>query len=517
MKQKIAFCISLLLIVTSFNVMSQVRFQRSISLLAGQSIKQTVDHGYILVANNYNVVTTSGNVLSSSVLLTKLDSAGSFLWTNAFEAKDLNQVYCVEETNDKGYIFSGFTASNISNIYSAYIVKSDSMGNLIWSKIFNTPNENIAYCVKQTIDGGYALSGTTNTGPFIIKTDANGDTIWTKQYGSSGYLDGRYAIEQTKDSGYILVGTRADSIHYSLMDVIKTDVNGDTIWTRSYGATYRLIGRSIHQTDDGGYVLFGYGGSSFTGNWSLYLLKIDSIGNLKWSKTLACHGGDTYGWEVHETTDHNYFWEGMGCDSTFHYKTYILKTDTSGNLLWSREYGGANYVYSYSGVQTDDGGYCLTGQGDVGLIKTDSNGVSGCQEGVPNLLVGPGNIITLNETNVISRPTFIVSSPSTLATPFLGVYDSVICLSVNVNYINYVHSISVFPNPTSGVFTIESSQLFKNADIVILNSIGEIVFSRRRSQFTNEVIDLSFVSDGLYTIKIISDDNLYISKIIIYR
>lgn len=118
----------------------------------------------------------------------------------------------------------------------------------------------------------------------LIKTDANGDTLWTKTYGDSAYARG-HSVQQTSDSGYIITGLK-DSFSGSLWDVylIKTNANGDSLWTKTYGGLYPEIGYSVQEISGGGYIIAG-GIDLYLMYGPVYLIKTDALGDTLWTKT----------------------------------------------------------------------------------------------------------------------------------------------------------------------------------------------------------------------------------------
>ena len=130
---------------------------------------------------------------------------------------------------------------------------------------------NWSHAVQQTTDGGYVIAGGTvadmninDMDYYLIKTDSVGDTLWTKTYGGSGWDEAR-AIQQTSDGGYIIVGTTF---------LIKTDSEGNEEWINE-----NINGQSVQQTTDGGYIITGYTSSYGNGGRDVWLIKTDQYGN----------------------------------------------------------------------------------------------------------------------------------------------------------------------------------------------------------------------------------------------
>ncbi len=228
------------------------------------------------------------------------------------------------------------------------------------------------WSVQQTTDGGYIVTGTTdsngNVDVYLIKTDGNGNEQWSRTFGGSEVDNGR-SVQQTTDGGYIITGSTLSfgSGLYELY-LIKTDGNGNEVWSQTYGDTiHNYHGNSIQQTNDGGYIITGYR----IGSNDPFLLKVDISGNEIWSTVFLCC--NDLGNSVLQNSDGDYIVTTYG---------RLIKVDGSGNEIWSQMFGQGigNYIFS-KGSSTNDGGYIITGssynvsESDVLLIKTDENGI----------------------------------------------------------------------------------------------------------------------------------------------
>ena len=190
-------------------------------------------------------------------------------------------------------------------------VSSHSLGqapDVLWTETFGGSDNEVGYSVQQTTDGGYIIAGSTesfgagNADVWLVKTDASGDTLWTKTFGGSE-LDIGYSVQQTLEGGYIIAG-----VSFSFgADVwlIKTDASGDTLWTKTFGGSDRDRSYSVQQTTDGGCIITGYTRSFGAGNEDVWLVKTDASGDTLWTKTIG--GIDTdRGYSVQQTTDGGY-------------------------------------------------------------------------------------------------------------------------------------------------------------------------------------------------------------------
>ena len=133
------------------------------------------------------------------------------LWTQTFGGSDYDYGYSVQQTSDGGYIIAGYTSSYGAGSADVYLIKTDAGGAQQWTQTFGGSSDDIGHSVRQTSDGGYIIAGVTSSygaggwDVYLIKTDALGDTLWTKTFGGSSWDEG-YSVQQTSDGGYIIAG-----------------------------------------------------------------------------------------------------------------------------------------------------------------------------------------------------------------------------------------------------------------------------------------------------------------------
>lgn len=350
----------------------------------GYCVQETSNGGYII----------AGCQVGEGGWLLKIDEQGDTLWTSYPSGFMGGAAYSVAETSDGGYILAGYQAATDDGKYHLALVKISSTGEEIWARLdgYWFPHDStggIGLSVDETSDGGYILTGYRKpfifgeiTDLWLIKTDSAGELEWSKTHGAEN-PDWGECVHQTSDGGYIIAGYTSTDWSYM---VLKTDENGDTLWTSGmpdwwYGQAY-----SVCPTSDGGYMAAGYVFPFEDGKHHLYLLKMNSSGDTLWSRMdmgwLSEYGGGEARC-VQETSDGGFIVAGYTAE--WHDEIddlWLVKTDPSGDTLWTRIYGGADEDMGNCVNQTADGGYIVTGAtrsfGAVGydlwLLRTDANG-----------------------------------------------------------------------------------------------------------------------------------------------
>ncbi|MCK4575773.1 hypothetical protein KAU34_05160, partial [candidate division WOR-3 bacterium] len=297
--------------------------------------------------------------------LVKTDADGDTNWTGTYGKGDIDCGNSVCETSDNGYIIAGYTDG--TNGGDVYVVKTNAVGDTMWTKTYGGTSVDEGYSVQETYDGGYIIAGNTMSfGPslfnvYLIKIDADGDTMWTGAYGG-GFLRYCYSVLQTSDSsGYITAGILQRIGECPNACLTKIDTNGVVLWTKEYGGTEYDWSYSVQQTSDNGYIVTGFTESYGAGGYDVYLIKTDSIGDTMWTKTYG-GAGDEEGLSVIETSDGGYLIAGYTDSFGAGYNdVYLIKTDADGDTIWTKTIGGTGSEKAYSVQEISEDEYIIAG------------------------------------------------------------------------------------------------------------------------------------------------------------
>jgi hypothetical protein len=335
-----------------------------------RNIKQTDDGGYIAV----------GVWNSEAHWLVRLDADGNEVWNvSALPNPDKwPRCYIVEQTNDGGFVTAGCHEEGTWG-YDRCIWKVDENGVTEFCKVYDDPLNGYHMCIQETSDGGFIVSGEVDITPsdwdvFLMKTDSEGNVIWQKIHRFGEYGDNAYAVRETLDGGYILTGRLETDYNIADFHAIKTDSNGDVEWHKSYGGPGwdQSNSNDILLANDGGYYFLAETRSFGAGNLDIWLIKTDANGNMEWNKTFGrnkldlCGGmdfTDDGGIIIAGTIDLNSFTKPKA-------EGILIKTDLNGNLEWQQIFGHEKEDAFQGVCSTSDGGYIVAGHTD----STDTHG-----------------------------------------------------------------------------------------------------------------------------------------------
>jgi hypothetical protein len=345
----------------------------------GGAVKVTYDGGYVLTGTTYSYGLGRGDLW-----LVKTDSNGTEQWNKTFGGRNFDIGRSVQQTSDGGYIIAGSTQSFGVRNSDAWLIKTDKNGTEQWNRTFGGRGTDEATSVQQTDDGGYIFTGFTSSygiggDVWLIRTNSSGHELWNKTFGKDG-SDHGWSVIQAADGGFVIAGDldnyvpsndNADlsSNTGSNTDawLIKTYKNGTEQWNTVIKSSMDDSAKSVQQTRDGGFVLTGYTKANLYQDNAVsevLLSKVAGNGTEEWRKIFEgkSSSGTNEGQAVLQTIDGGYIVAG---DTTTYGDSngdaLVIKTDPKGNAQWIRPFGGQGSQSADSVQEAKSGGYVIAG------------------------------------------------------------------------------------------------------------------------------------------------------------
>ncbi len=323
-------------------------------------------------------------------------SAPDTLWTRTIGDALRDRGYSVRQTSDGGFIVAGMygTGSITIDLADFYLLKFNASGDTQWTRRYGGAGDERAFDVRETPDGGYYVGGYTysfghgGNDIYLIRTDAQGDTLWTRTYGTQ-YCERAHSMDITSDGGCILAGeTNPDTNHTRDIYAVKVDSAGEALWTFHLEDEEKIeYVKCIRQTLDGGYIMTGISISDLIIEVDCFLVKLSADGQLLWRRDYDFNAHER-GNSVCEIPGEGYIIAGQTEFNNFTITIppdiLLIRTNYQGDVLWTREYGDIHRDWASSVCTTLDGGFVFTGYNDryggincqLCVSKVDANGDS---------------------------------------------------------------------------------------------------------------------------------------------
>jgi hypothetical protein len=308
-------------------------------------------------------------------------SQPKILWDSTFGTKDQYNFGVSQISNDDGIVYIG---SKGNQTKYPWIWKFDAAGNVQWDKIYGEEYSFEANSIKQTSDDGYILTGRVNIseliyGLWILKLNKNGDSLWSRSYGNASFSKGNDIVANSDGSCFIAGQMPSPDNSQNYLLILKINDQGDTLWTKKYENSLSYSCASLIKCTQGGYAAIATIDS--TGEAALYsqIIRFDENGDTLWTKEPP--SGNLFN-SISETSDNGFVVSGMQLNGT-NWDLLLLKTNSEGEKEWSRTFGGKSWEMGNEAKQLYDGGYIIAGTKptsdtsanlDAWLIKTDNSG-----------------------------------------------------------------------------------------------------------------------------------------------
>ncbi|UPT70871.1 MAG: T9SS type A sorting domain-containing protein [Flavobacterium sp. JAD_PAG50586_2] len=470
------------------------------------ALKKTNDGGYIIAG--YSTTGFGGssnfNQMGQDWWVMKIDSLGAVIWEKTYGGTGDELLFSINPTADGGYIMSGHTGSSNGDVTSnhgmndIWVVKIDGIGTIQWQKTIGGSNFEISGDAVQCADGGYLVCGSTRShdgdavlnpagfddNSYIIKLDSFGVIQWQKFYGGT-LADALKKIVEVND-GFVLCGmTTSNDINVSGNHggfdywIVKIDSLGNLLWQKTLGGTLNDSAMDIEKTNDDGFIVAGYSYSTngnITGNHGdddAWIVKLSSDGNIQWQRAYGGTNTDRAS-DISVTRDGYAFagyslsTDGDVTSSVAGYQGWVVKIDSAGNLTWNKTLGGSSSE-SMNGIVEITGGYVVAG------YTSSANGDVTINHGQGDMWV-----VKLAQQDLSNNPTITIQ-------------------------------FSVFPNPAKSFLNLQMSKDIFIDKVTITDLTGKIIIQQTKN---NNVINTENLSGGIYFIHAFSGENKYQTKFI---
>jgi parallel beta-helix repeat protein len=311
---------------------------------------QTGDGGYLLVG-----YTDSFGAGDYDFWLVKTDAEGNMQWNQTYGGTDDDGAQHILQTSNGEYAVVGWTNSFGAGDYDFWLVKIDAIGIMLWNKTYGGIGDDEAFHLVLTQDGGYAIAGATNffgAGDYdfwLVKTDADGNMQWNQTYGGAND-DCAYALVQTDDGGYVIAGYATSFACGWDFWAVKVDADGNMQWNQTYGGNENDLLRDLVQTVDGGYAFAGITWSFGAGGQDFLLVRTDANGNIKWSQTYGGIGNERAS-ALLQTSDGGYVIAGHTTSfGAGNYDVWLVKIRAFDPYPQTLVVGGQGGLYYYNGT-----------------------------------------------------------------------------------------------------------------------------------------------------------------------
>jgi hypothetical protein len=342
-----------------------------------ESIEPMNDGGMIVAGHKINPVN-----YESHSWMARLNGQGVIEWSRLFDQWNSSVISSIHQLkNGNIIVLGGFGDSNTFNQISTRLLLAASSGDSIESFSLNISQVVGIHDFQPTSDGGFILAGFTqgwneqdgysyNYGKTaLVKIDSMGHTQWTRFLGGDS-LNYVYSVRQQKDGGFICAGfTSSEGAGRRDVWLVRTNSQGDTLWTRTYGGLVDDCAWNIQNTSDGGFIIAGYTESFGDGlGADVWLLRANASGDTLWTKTFGGDGVDWGKW-VFQTPDNGFIIGGFTSSfGAMFSDIYLIRTDARGDSLWTRTIRGNDYLNTPAAFLTaDDGLVAAVNKGEIGV------------------------------------------------------------------------------------------------------------------------------------------------------
>lgn len=396
----------------------------------------------------------------------KLNSEGDSVWMKTYGDSTFDAVLFLNQCGTSDLIMTGERANDLSGT-DVIVLKADADGNLLWESVIQTNKNESGKYIEQTKDGGFIVCGFQSdifgfNDFFLARLDSSGSVSWTSHYGGA---DNDYAdqVHELPDGSFILTGdTKSKGAGGYDVEIIKLNPEGEIIWDYTYGDQFQNGCQGIYVASNGDLISYGETETSQFSPFDFFIERISPEGTSIWKKVFGGDKSDA-AFSLVEDTEGNFIFTGYSNSNNGGepIDVIIAKTNSSGELLWLNDYGGAGIDIGY-GISETDNGFLI--------------GATAFQEGSNDFCLlhvsGEGLLTAINDPQLSLKPRV---------------------------------ELAVFPNPSSGNLHIRFTESIKDFYLKIYDVAGRRVFESAYKGSDKETIIPFNEAPGLYWLVIQSN------------
>jgi hypothetical protein len=524
---KHSLLILLTIFVTSHNAFAQTNFKLTLFESGfryyNPRVSQAPDSGFFVSG----VRQLTAGVNSDNYVL-RINNIGDTLWLKVYDDSLVNFTSSqkIITTSNGNSCFVSSKKNLSGTISSGTVTKIDSLGNVLWSRNISAVNggSTNAFDIADLGNGDVLIAGYTNafsgsTCALLTKINMFGDTLWVRAYcdfqfqvsGTSSVFD-KSIIKVTFDGGILIAGNTGSSNNADLY-IIKVDALGNLLWAKSYGAAGHEFYYDALPTADNGCIISGYSNSFSGAAFESYLLKIDSVGNLLWSKVF--NQGNLF---FKNCKIDNQRWASTGSINTTTPSGHfggIIQLDTAGNITSSNLIRNNGSILDI--LRTYDGGFVVpTGISLLDtacVIKTDSLGFNNCSDNYsPSITSTSVNTSVTNITPLVFSGVFN-SMPVTQTVSSISP-NIVICRVTGITEIDNDFNFSIYVSE-SGNVVIKPNHIIHHGSVKIYSLTGQLIKAEILLDTQQKEINLSAFAGGVYFVQINTGKTVLCKKVLL--
>lgn len=506
------FCISLLLTTLVHSQIAMFAKEYTAPFATCRAMDVKPGRGVLIAGTCWTQST------SNDITVIHADSLGALVWSRTFGTSNAEYVEDIRFTTDGGFILTGYQYFSLDSAHMI-AMKFDAAGTILWSHNYRVNNYCAGFSCVESTDGGYAFFGYSYTGesmggPYhatLIRTDVNGNMLWSQTYFTGQGMDG-LCVRATPDGGFMLGARSFRGSFDAKVLLIKTDANGTPQWTREFGSANDEVLQAIEPLPNGSWIVGGYTSNISNGSKSAFLMKVDSTGNALWIRSYTAPSGSRYDCtDVTVMSDGGFAFVGQLEPQMQSAIGMVTRTDSNGSVLTNWHCPSPfGWRHLYEIQSTVDGGCVIGGDDDPAmnyhfcLGRTEDDGTGICAIAGPVLTFSA----QLKSDTIASISLSQTASSGNFAAIMLpdSVTQQTVCTNVGQEEIaRSTFSIAVFPNPACDIINLSFTAHIENAEIQLINSLGETVILEKEFSGTDYHFNAAELSDGFYIIRALVD------------